>query len=709
MEYLCNLSPINRYNPLDQIICMHINFLRFFCLVILLSSTSVIGQQENSDIDENCLKPSKKVMKMLDKAKKIGDYSKRIEAIGEAIKMSPENAFLYNYYAEDVKKEGDRLIKSEFTPDRGLRMHKTARQTYIKVFKCCPSYSGKVITEIVTISFQNKDVEIAVDWMNKYIESNNNFIEPDSEFEKTKDLYQKYMQQIEEEKAFYSNKVPFESKIVQNVSSGSDEYFPMISPDNELMFYTRKLDKRKLGDIKGSIVEEFTFSSRKTISLDFSSGEALNPPFNDGSFTNYGAATLSVDNKEMIICACKQDQLEGKSYLNCDLYSSVYSRSGQGGNDFSWSPLKNLGSSINTTDGWEGQPCLSSDGKILFFATTRAESQDNDIYMSERDENDNWKPAVPFKEANSPGKDKSPFFHQDGETFYFVSSCSKERKGYGGLDIFYMRRENGKWTKPKNMGSPINTEGDEIGLFVSTDGKQAFYSGRNQSDWNIFSFELFEEARPKEVVIIKGELKDENGKPITDAEIEINYIESGEVEKIRVNGNDGKYAAVVKVDASSKQDVLITVSKEGHSFDSQLVEKEKLNVKEVSIKVEPLKVEKLKEGGNYEIENLLFDPNSFELTKKSQIILEGFSRYLINNSTIQIEIQGHTDDLGDDKVNFSLSESRCKSVQTFLISKGVEISRLTVKGFGESKPKFKNDSEVNRAKNRRTEFKIKQL
>ena len=106
---------------------------------------------------------------------------------------------------------------------------------------------------------------------------------------------------------------------------------------------------------------------------------------------------------------------------------------------------------------------------------------------------------------------------------------------------------------------------------------------------------------------------------------------------------------------------------------------------------------------------MLFDPNSFELTKKSQIILEGFSRYLINNSTIQIEIQGHTDDLGDDKVNFSLSESRCKSVQTFLISKGIEISRLTVKGFGESKPKFKNDSEVNRAKNRRTEFKIKQL
>ncbi len=681
-------------------------FLTFLSGIFLVLSSFVFGQQDENDLDENCVKPPKKVMKALDKAKKISDYSKRLEALGEVVKMSPENAFLYFYYAEEIKKEGDRLIKTEFTPDRGLRLHKTARQAYVKVLKCCPNYAGKVISEIVSLSFENKEVDIALDWMKKYVESNNNFIEQDADFEDTKIVYEKYINQIEEEKAFYANKVPFEPKIVRNVSSGNDEYFPMISPDNELIFYTRKLDKRTLGDIKGSVVEEFSFSTRKTIQLDFSTGEGFKSPFNDGSFTNYGAATLSVDNKEMIICACKSENINSKPYLNCDLYSTTFNRIGQGGNDFSWSPLVNLGEKINTPDGWEGQPCLSSDGKILYFATTRANSQDNDIYVSERDENGDWKPAVPFKEANSPGKDKSPFFHQDGETFYFVSSCSNERKGFGGLDIFYMRKENGKWTKPKNIGSPINTEGDEIGLFVSTDGKQAYYSGRNQSDWNIFSFELYEEARPKEVVIIKGELKDENGKPIVDAQVEINYIETGEVEKIKVNGNDGKYAAVVKVDPSVKQDVLITVSKEGHSFDSQLIEKEKLNPKEVTVKVEPLKVEKLKEGSNYEIENLLFEPSSFELSKKSKIILEGFARYLINNPAIQIEIQGHTDDLGDDKINQQLAESRCKSVQTYLVSKGIDISRLSVKGLGETKPKFPNTSEVNRAKNRRTEFKI---
>ena len=99
---------------------MRIEFVTFFCGFILFLSTSINSQQEENDLDENCLKPPKKVMKLIDKSKKINDYSKRVEVIGEAIKMSPENAFLYFFYAEEIKKEGLRLIKTEFTPDRGL-------------------------------------------------------------------------------------------------------------------------------------------------------------------------------------------------------------------------------------------------------------------------------------------------------------------------------------------------------------------------------------------------------------------------------------------------------------------------------------------------------------------------------------------------------------------------------------------------------------
>jgi outer membrane protein OmpA-like peptidoglycan-associated protein len=412
----------------------------------------------------------------------------------------------------------------------------------------------------------------------------------------------------------------------------------------------------------------------------------------------------------MILCACRAEKVYQKDYLNCDLYSTRYQiNQVNGKNIFSWGPLINLGPQINTKDGWEAQPSLSSDGKLLYFTSLRKGSQDNDIFYSEKQADGSWGQAKPFTIVNTAGKDKSPFFHQDGETFYFVSSSTKDRKGFGGLDIFYMRRENGKWTKPKNIGSPINTEGDEIGLFVSTDGKKAYYSGRNQSDWNIFSFDLYEEARPKEVVILKGELKDENGKPVTDAKIEINYTQSGESETIKVNGDDGKYAAVIKVDKTSSQDILITASKEGHSFEAQLIQKENLTPEKITVKAEPLKIEKIKEGSSFEIENLLFASGSTELMDKSKMILNGFARYLQQNPSIQIEIQGHTDDLGDDATNLKLSENRCKTVFDYLISKGVEKSTISFKGYGETKPKVPNTSDENRAKNRRTEVKIKQF
>ena len=87
---------------------------------------------------------------------------------------------------------------------------------------------------------------------------------------------------------------------------------------------------------------------------------------------------------------------------------------------------------------------------------------------------------------------------------YFVSASTDERRGIGGLDIFYIRKEQDKWSKQKNIGFPINTTYDELGLFVSTNGKLAYYSSLKDGNWNIYSFELYPEARPKEVVILKG-------------------------------------------------------------------------------------------------------------------------------------------------------------------------------------------------------------
>ena len=151
------------------------------------------------------------------------------------------------------------------------------------------------------------------------------------------------------------------------------------------------------------------------------------------------------------------------------------------------------------------------------------------------------------------------------------------------------------------------------------------------------------------VTILKGELKDESGQPVSDATIEIAYEGSDEVTEVKVNGDDGKYAAIVKTD--TKQDVMVTVKKEGHAFDSKVIAKEEFKKDEVKIEGKNLEVRELKVGEAYTINDILYATNSYVLNARSKFILKGFARFLKENPTITVMIQGHTDDVGDDNRN----------------------------------------------------------
>ncbi|MEN9399537.1 MAG: hypothetical protein RL632_638 [Bacteroidota bacterium] len=647
-------------------------------------------------------------MKLIETAVNASDAKTAIENFNEAISAAPDNATAYYEYAMYAYEAGIKSYDRSPNPAMGDKSFAKAEEMFRKALEMCSDFHANCSYFLGVINYSQKDMDEAEKWFVKFTEfkSDDNTRYPQDYSKKLADVNEVLMEQ-KSEKEILSNAVPFAPQEVKNVSSAKDEYFPMISPDNELIFFTRKLDRANYGDLVSKMVEEFTFGQRTDVNSPFDAGKPLKAPFNDGAFTNYGAATLSVDNKEMIICACKKEVVSNQDYLNCDLYITTFERSGAGGNDFVWSPLKNMGPGINTKNGWEAQPSLSADGNTLYYTVARPTSRDNDIYIAKRKEDGSWEDARPFDEINTAGKDKSPFLHQDSETLYFVSTCSDTRKGVGGLDIFYIREENGKWTEPKNIGYPINSKEDELGLFVSTDGHLAYYSSRVGGNWNIYSFELYEEARPKSVAILKGELKDDAGEPVKDATIEITYADTDEVTTIKVNGDDGKYAAIVKTE--TKQDVMVTVKKEGAAFDSKLITKETFANNEVTIRNNDLTVKELKVGEAYTINDILYATNSAALTDRSKFILKGFARFLKENPTIKVNIQGHTDDVGEDMKNMSLSENRAKGVREYLISQGVDASRLTAKGFGETMPKVENDSEEQRAMNRRTDFVIEKL
>ncbi|MBL1281567.1 MAG: OmpA family protein [Fluviicola sp.] len=684
----------------------------YISLIITFASLFSFAQEES----ENCLPPSKKVVKLIKAALEAKDVRTTIENFNAAIKLDDENATVYYEYGMYAYNEGLKNYETYPNPARGDRSFIKAEEMFRITLDNCSDYHANCSYYLGVINYTQQDMPEAIKWFKafkKYQHSDTDRY-PDDFTKKLADVTE-VLADLERDRKVKEKVVPFKPKLVRNVSTANNEYFPMLSPDNELIFYTRKLDRKGMGDMMSNVVEEITFSKRSSVLINFDSGEPLKAPFNDGTFQSYGAATLSVDNKEMIVCACKKEKIYEQPYMNCDLYITTYERSGAGGNDFSWTPLENMGDKINTPDGWEAQPSLSADGKTLYYTVNRPSSQNNDIYVAERQEDGSWI-SRPFDEINTAGKDKSPFLHQDSETLYFVSESTKDRPGVGGLDIFYIRKENGKWTKPKNIGYPINSPEDELGLYVSIDGEVAYFSSRVGGKWNIYSFELYEEARPQSVAILKGELKDENGEAVQDATIEITYEGSDEVTEVKVNGDDGKYAAIIKTKV--KQDVMVTVKKEGHAFDSKLITKEEIakviekkpveehKQKSVEITGRDLAVKKLKMGEAYTINDILFATNSYELNKNSKFILRGFARFLLENETITVAIQGHTDDVGDDTRNMELSEQRAQEVKKYLATQKIDAKRLSAKGYGETQPKLPNSSSINRAKNRRTDFVI---
>ena len=435
----------------------------------------------------------------------------------------------------------------------------------------------------------------------------------------------------------------------------------------------------------------------------------MDAPFNVGP--KYGGATISLNNKELYICACNKNG----AYNNCDIFVShlEFVEKGEVTDTvvFRWSELQNLGPNINGPQTWEAQPSLSADGKTLFFASARPGGKGSvDIYFSERQPDGSWGKAknIGFP-INTPESDKSPFLHPDGKTLYFVSKVSEYRLGAGEFDIFYTKQDKktGKWIEPQNIGHPINTEDDEEAIIVTTDGQHAYFSSERADmgvgGKDIFYFSVPEKAKPDKVVLMRGKVDTEDVQAIKDTKMEVRF-KSGDVYEQKIDiDDDGSYVAIANI-GSGDEDVVLEIKKEGKAFESKLIKKEEADV--TFFKGENLEIKDIEQGSSHTIEDILFETNSSKIDPSSELVMEAFASWLNANEAINIEIQGHTDDIGAQEDNLALSKDRAFSVMEFLIKLDVSPSRLKFKGYGELQPKYDNDNKENRSKNRRTDFLI---
>lgn len=495
------------------------------------------------------------------------------------------------------------------------------------------------------------------------------------------------------------NPKPYEPvNVGPGINTDFDEYFPAITGDGKQFIFTRSLRE---ASVPGYQNEDFFISNK----VKHTWQEAV-PIREINSMGNEGAPTLSADGNIMFFASCEigpgdygSDGRQG--FGSCDIF---YSQKING----RWSKPRNAGPAVNTNH-WETQPSFSSDGKTLYFIRgilNRDKGvRDQDIYMTTIGDDGRFTPAVKLDtNVNTPYKEESVFIHPDNMTLYFSSAG---HVGMGGLDIFMSKRQpNGTWGPAINLGYPINTFSDENSLLVEPSGKLAFFASDRKGGLgglDIYQFELPESAKPEKITYVKGKIYNAKTKEPLEANFELYDLETQQLVTRYFSSKNGEFMVIL----NANHNYMVNVNKESFLFYSdnfslkdQVADFDKPY--SIDIPLEPIDM-----NASIELKNVFFDVDKWDLKPESKAELDKLITFLIKNASLKIEIGGHTDNTGDPKKNLTLSNNRAKSVYDHLIKEGkIAPERLSYKGYGDTKPKVPNDSPENKAKNRRTEFKI---
>ncbi len=487
------------------------------------------------------------------------------------------------------------------------------------------------------------------------------------------------------------NPVPFSPQnLGEGVNTKYQEYLPAITADDQTLIFTRRQPRNAQTANRMNPEEEDFYMSKKEAGV-WSKAMNLGSPLNTNG--NEGAQCISPDGKLLFFTACNRPDGSG----SCDIYVSY--RTGN-----AWSIPTNLGPTVNAPN-WDSQPSISFDSNTLYFISNRAGGLGGmDIWTSTRGKDGKFQTPVNAGETiNTSGNEFSPFIHTDDRTLYFASDG---HLGMGGFDIFLSRRNPDKlWNKPVNLGYPINTFGDENSLIVNSSGNTGYFASERpegKGGIDLYSFEMYEAARPIPVSYVKGKVSDEvTGNPLA-AQFEILDVKSGET--VLYSASDPRSGEYLITLPAGKRYAL-NISKPGYLFYSEAFSLDKATDKARAIELD-IELKPIKSGSSVVLKNIFFATDKFELMAESGVELAKLAKFMLDNPNLKIEVSGHTDNTGNAAYNKTLSEKRAKSVYEHLIKNGVPASRLIFKGYGDTKPLAGNDTEEGKALNRRTEFTI---
>jgi len=509
------------------------------------------------------------------------------------------------------------------------------------------------------------------------------------------------LDQLNQKKNYYK------IKNLEILNSNFSEYSPAYL--NGELYFTSSRSNDRIYATTGTPYTDLYKAETVGANVDVNTIKPLPVAINSPN-VNVGTISFSPDGKTMVFAKGNTGKKKGTN--DVDLYLSRF-RNGE------WTEAQPI--NINQPDSWESTPAFSPDGRIIYFSSSRKGGYGGlDLYTAQMDSRGRFSRVKNLgPEINTSGNDTFPYVSDNGKLYF----SSDGHPGYGMLDMYVVNRSNGK-TSIENLGQPVNSTGDDFGMFLFKPDRGFFTSNREggKGDDDIYTF-INEDPNLKVVNyylqgITYGLKKDSTKEILPNTKVSI-LDERGDVMQDYVTGNDGKFLFRIY----ENENYALVGETDGY-----LVKRGRYSTLGKSVPVETLKelitnitldtllvLDRLQKDVFFQLKNIYFGYDSANIRPESGRELDKLVDLLNDNPEIKIEMASHTDSVGTFDYNINLSQRRAQSTVNYLIKKGIAPERLVAKGYGESKPIARNtnrdgtDNAAGRQRNRRTEFKILEI
>ncbi len=488
----------------------------------------------------------------------------------------------------------------------------------------------------------------------------------------------------------------------ENVNSEYKELNPLLSPDGKTLYFGRQ---NHPGNMGGVADREDIWYSELDDNGNWTLARNLGAQFNNTSPNFINAITTTPDGKSAIMVLGNK-YIDGKNRMEAGV-----SISSNVGGQWSKPVALNITNDYNLSE--KANYFLANNRKTLIMSVQRRDTRgDRDLYVSFMRDDSVWtEPLHMGNVINTIAEESAPFLAIDDMTLYF---SSRGFSGYGQADVYVSKRLDDtwiNWSEPENLGPTINSPLDDLFFNIPAKSDFAYFSrGVSETNTDIFRVSLPIMRSPEPWATVAGKLVDaKTGKPLAAKIVYERLPDGADLGIAQSEPETGAY----EIHLPGGQLYGIRAEATDYMSESQTLDLRDLKADtkiDRNFTLRPIQVVPIAEEAIVRLNTIFFDFNKAVLKPEAFPELERVVKLMNDRPGMVIEIGGHTDNIGSDHFNQKLSERRANAVMKFLLSKGINASRITAVGYGEKRPLVSNDDEKDgREINRRVEFRIVKL